>query len=163
MPTRNEAPQTLTLSQKLFLLQQQIQVTRDKDVAYNTKKGPMDYSYTTLEEWWNRVQKFFEVHQIRVSWTTEVLNENTVILVVKLVDVTSNEYEVSKFPLHMAPGDFRSNGALFSYWCRMLVIRACGLITNDDQAAEEFDSEPIPTTRKAKASKPALSEDDIVY
>lgn len=126
----------------------------------------MSYSYTTLAKWWEIVKPLFDELKLSVRWYLGHSNEHPdyVCLNTHIVDVESEERIESSMFVKMSHQDFRQDGARLSYWRRMTAIALSGLIDDEDQMAEEFDTKTTTKKSTSTASKAApVDEDDIPY
>lgn len=124
-----------------------------------------------MEQLWDLVKKFFELHQLRFAWRTEChpADPDVLILITAIKDVENNESTETKRPIRLAPGDFRLNGAALSYYRRMDAIALAGLIDNSDEDAEVYGTTPVVETRtetgevKSKSTRTKPQMDDLPY
>lgn len=155
----------MSVYEKLFLLQQKnLNLYKDKE-AHN-------YSYVSLVKMWDTVQPHLQELSLYIDWYSSVCHDTgKTILHCDIVDIEDGSRKSSKMFMDdasvsiRATGvnksgvetvtdkyDFKVRGAEASYWYRKMAITALGLITREDEEAEEMDLEGSISSTKGRPS-----------
>lgn len=158
MSTKNtESTTPLNLLRKLHILRNEVSPRKNKTASITTT---FSYKYVTLSSLWEQVCDKMSELSLYFGWYSDDSPYQASVLVTYIVDLDSGErlesrkqylsykththkdtrdYKTKEVVGHVNTegGDFRGEGAEYSYWKRMELITLLGLITNDDELAEE--------------------------
>lgn len=145
-----------TLRQKLFQLQKESRLAKDQTAKIEGRGGKRTYKFTSLAAALDQTM----LHELGLllQWDiSTVLNANGeyYIIEARVVDVDSGDYVRCAKPVRVKES-FQDEGAAMSYWCRVLALRAMGIIPPSDEDVEVEEYKPAP-------ARPNVSVNDLAF
>jgi hypothetical protein len=157
------------------MLQQAVDLIKDKE---STITGTSTYNYVTQRQLWDTIKATLDELSICVVWRVTPSSDSEYNLITEVCDVETDEKLSSTRTLSpvtvnkslekngvttiTSSTDFRSTGAQHSYWCRMDLMYLLGLVSREDELAEEgwgdvsdsTSASVTPTNKRASKSQP---------
>lgn len=145
--------EALTLRQKLYRLQCESRVGKDQTAKISGRTGNREYKFTSLES----AIDGSKLHELGlyIEYHTQTFPSNPqyYILEARVIDVDSGEYHRCAKPLILRES-FQDEGAAFSYWSRVLALKAMGLIppSEEDLTTEEYQPVKVVPIKPSQMS-----------
>lgn len=146
----------MTLRQKLFELQKKSRVNKDQTAKISGKGGSRTYKFTSLASAID--DTLLHDLGLMLQWDISA-NFNCggeyYIIEARVVDVDSGDYVRCAKPMRVKDA-FQDEGAALSYWCRVLALRAMGVIPPSEEDVETEEYKPAPV-------RPNISTTDLAF